>query len=273
MLAVHEMNGDEAERSVRPNSVLARAATILDAFDGSTPVLSLSQLSTRTGLPKSTVHRFAEQLLGLGWFERAPGGYRVGMRLFEVGGLAERHSRMRDRALPYMLQLSATTRCGVHLAVLDHTEIVYLEKVPVRGLNLPTREGGRMPAYCTSLGKAMLAFADEDEIERVIAAGLDRRTPFTITAPDAFRADLEAVRRAGVATDREEACRGISCAAAPIRGSGRAIGAVSITGFAGTFDFRTASAAVKRATAAIWYDLFGSRPGDAESSCPTAGVA
>src|SRR5579884_4452834 len=153
MLAVHEMNGDEAERSVRPNSVLARAATILDAFDGSTPVLSLSQLSTRTGLPKSTVHRFAEQLLGLGWFERAPGGYRVGMRLFEVGGLADRRNRIRERAAPHLHQLASSTGTAVHLGVLDHGEVVYLEKLPARGLELPTRDGGRMPAHCTALGK------------------------------------------------------------------------------------------------------------------------
>lgn len=276
MLTVHEGPGQGNagdDGAVRNNSVLARAATILDAFDGSRPVLSLSELASRTGLPKSTVHRFAEQLLGLGWFERAPGGYRVGMRLFEVGGLAERHSRMRDRALPYMHQLSASTRCAVHLAVLDHTEIVYLEKVPVRGLNLPTREGGRMPAYCTSLGKAMLAFADEDEVDGVIDAGLARRTPFTIVAPDALRAELGSIKRSGVAADREEACRGISCVAAPIRGSGRAIGAVSVTGFAATFDFRAAGTAVKRATASIWYELFGSRPGDAEAIGHSAGVA
>ena len=253
-------------REVRSNSVLARAATILDAFDGTTPVLSLSELSARAALPKSTVHRFAEQLLSLGWLERAAGGYRVGMRLFEVGGLAERRNRMRDRAIPFMHQLSTATRCAVHLAVLDRSEVVYLEKLPIRGLELPTREGGRMPAYCTSLGKALLAFAGDDEIERAIALGMPRRTPNTIVTPEALREELATVRRVGLAYDREEGCVGIACVAAPIRGAGRAIGAVSVTGFSSQIDFRIASTAVRRSADGIWQELFGSRP-----ACAAAG--
>jgi DNA-binding IclR family transcriptional regulator len=250
-------------RDMRSNSVLGRAATILEAFDGSRPVLSLNELSARARLPKSTVHRFAEQLLELGWFERAAGGYRVGMRLFEVGGLADRRNGLRDKAIPYMHQLAAVTHSAVHLGVLDHGDVVYLEKIPLRGLTLPTREGGRMPAYCTGLGKAMLAFAGAEEIDRVISSGLARRTPRTIADGAAFRREMEDIRRIGVAQDREEACRGIACVAAPIRGSGRAIGAVSATGFANHLDIRSASLAVRRAAACIWYELFGSKPADA----------
>lgn len=249
---------DGARRRPDPNSVLARAATILDAFDGTRPVLSLSELAARTGLPKSTVHRFAEQLLDLGWFERAAGGYRVGMRLFEVGGLADRRNRLRDKALPHLNALSRATGCAVHLGVLDQGEVVYLEKLPVRGLNLPTRDGGRMPAHCTALGKAMLAFAGPEELARLADAGLERRTARTIVEPVRLGTELEAIRRDGLAYDREEACPGIACVAAPIRGAGRAIGAVSATGFSQGYDYRAAEAAVRRAAAAIWADMFGS---------------
>ena len=241
-----------------PNSVLARAATILDAFDGTRPVLSLSELAARTGLPKSTVHRFAEQLLDLGWFERAPGGYRVGMRLFEVGGLADRSHRLREAALPLMHALSAATQCAVHLGVLDHGEVVYLEKLPIRGLPLPTRDGGRMPAHCTALGKVMLAYAGPEEIERVVAAGLPARTPRTIVDPACLRAHLEEVRLRGVAYDGEEACPGVACVAAPIRGAGRAVGAVSATGHQGRLDLRAAEAGVRRVAQAVWAELFAS---------------
>lgn len=251
----------DGRRRPDPNSVLARAATILDAFDGSRPVLGLSELASRAGLPKSTVHRFAEQLLDLGWFERAPGGYRVGMRLFEVGGLADRRNRIRERAAPHLHQLAAATGTAVHLGVLDHGEVVYLEKLPVRGLELPTRDGGRMPAHCTALGKALLAYAPPDEIDRVLGSGLQARTPATIVDPDRLRAELSAVRQAGVAFDREEACAGVACVAAPIRGSGRAIGAVSATGFAHTFDLRAAEPLVRRTAAAVWADLFGPHAG------------
>ena len=261
MSAPRERVDADGRRRPDPNSVLARAATILDAFDGSRPVLGLSELASRAGLPKSTVHRFAEQLLDLGWFERAPGGYRVGMRLFEVGGLADRRNRMRERAAPHLHQLAGVTGTAVHLGVLDHGEVVYLEKLPARGLELPTRDGGRMPAHCTALGKVMLAYAGAEEIERVIAAGLEPRTATTIVDPDRLRSELLAVRRAGVAFDREEACAGVACVAAPIRGAGRAVGAVSATGFARAFDLRAAEPLVRRTAAAVWADLFGPSAG------------
>lgn len=256
-LTIGEGAGAGRRGRLDPNSVLARAGTILDAFDGTSPVLSLSELAARTGLPKSTVHRFAEQLLELGWFERATGGYRVGMRLFEVGGLADRRNRLRDKAVSHLHALSAATQCAAHLGVLDAGQVVYLEKLPVRGLTLPTRDGGRMPAHCTALGKVMLAFAGPREVEAVIASGLEPRTPATIVDADGLRAELEAVRRRGVAYDREEACPGVACVAAPIRGSGRAIGAVSATGWRAEFDFAAVEVAVRRSAAAIWAEMFG----------------
>lgn len=239
------------------NSVLGRAALILSAFEQGEPVLSLADLSAHTGLPKSTVHRFAEQFLELGWFERAVGGYRVGLRLFEVGGLADRRKRLADRAAPHLQQLAAQTRWAVHLGVLDGPDVIYLAKLPIRGLEVPTRDGGRMPATCTGLGKVMLAFAPQELIDDVIARGLERRTPASITDPDALRRELVVTRERGVAYDREEACAGVSCAAAPIRGSGRAVGAVSVTGFTDRFDFAAVEPLVRAASQRIWNDLFG----------------
>ena len=240
-----------------PQSVLGRAAAILGTFDSVEPVLPLAELSARSGLPKSTVHRLAEQLVELGWLERSTGGYRVGLRLFEVGGLADRRTRLVERAVPHLHELATASRCGVHLGILEDTEVVYLVKLPIRGLALPTRDGGRMPAHCTGLGKAMLAFAADDQLERVLAAGLERRTVTTIVDEDALRAELDAVRARGVAYDLEEGCVGVACVAAPIRGSGRAIGAVSVSGFSDRFDFARAESLVRTASTRIWDDLFG----------------
>jgi DNA-binding IclR family transcriptional regulator len=244
------------------NSVLGRAALILDAFDGSAPELALGDLIARSGLPKSTVHRLAHQLVDLGWLERRTGGYRVGLRLFEVGGLADRRKRLVERSGPHLQELSATTGWAVHLGVLDATDVIYLLKLPIKGLDVPTRDGGRMPAHCTGLGKAMLAWSPGEQIDRVVAGGLERRTPTTIVDPIAFRAELAAIRDRGVAYDRDEACPGLSCVAAPIRGSGRAVGAVSVTGFSGRFDFRSVEAKVRVAATGIWRDLFGSPRSD-----------
>lgn len=251
MTIVHE------EQVSVPQSVLARAAAILGAFDTGEPVLPLADLSTRSGLPKSTVHRLAEQLVELGWLERSTSGYRVGLRLFEVGGLADRRTRLVERAVPHLHDLATASRCGVHLGILEDTEVVYLVKLPIRGLALPTRDGGRMPAHCTGLGKAMLAYANEEQVERVLAAGLVRRTATTIVDEAALRAELEEVRARGIAYDREEGCTGVACVAAPIRGSGRAIGAVSVSGVSDQFDFGRAESLVRRASSRIWDDLFG----------------
>ena len=251
------------------DSVLGRAALILSAFEHGEPVLSLADLSAHTGLPKSTVHRFAEQFLELGWFERAVGGYRVGLRLFEVGGLADRRKRLTDCAAPHLQHLAAQTRCAVHLGVLEGSDVVYLAKLPIRGLTLPTRDGGRMPASCTGLGKAMLAFAGDEQVEAIVHKGLERLTPTSIVDPGLLHQELAAVRERGVAYDREEACVGVSCVAAPIRGAGRAVGAVSVTGFTERFDVPAIERQVRETAQRIWNDLFGSPSSKTARTEPT----
>jgi DNA-binding IclR family transcriptional regulator len=211
-------------------SVVGRVASLLDAF-GDRHRLSLHELCMATGLPKSTVHRLAEQLCGLGWLERDPIGYRVGLRLFEVGSLAERRSRLRDRAAPHLNALFAATSLTVQLAILDGVSIIYLERILAPGSRIPTRDGGRQPAYCTALGKAMLAYTTDTTVERVIADGLPRRTPHTLVTAAALQAELGRIREEGIAFDRGEAYPGITCVAAPIRdAAGQAIAAVSVTG-------------------------------------------
>jgi DNA-binding IclR family transcriptional regulator len=236
-------------------SVLNRAASIIEAFSADETVLSLGQLSQKVELPKSTVHRFAERLREIGWLERAPGGYRIGLRLYEVGALANRRRRLSEAASPHMQKLAQGTGLAVQLAVLDGSQVVYLERIPIRGFRLPTRDGGRMPAYCTGLGKAMLAFADGHDIEAVLNDGLMRRTPTTITQPSVLRDELAEIRCTSLAKDQGEAYRGVSCLAAPIRGSGRAIGAVSICGPTDRVDEKYAKL-VGQVAGQVWADIF-----------------
>jgi DNA-binding IclR family transcriptional regulator len=254
----HEAGSYELEGERR--SVLGRAAAILNAFQAADPVLSLGELTERTGLPRSTVHRFAESLVAIGWLERSLSGYRVGMRLFEVGALVANVNRIRNSAGVWMQEAHELSRLCVHLAVLDGFDVVYLDKITGRGLTtLPSRIGGRMPAHCTGLGKAMLAFASEEDIDAVVRRGLGALTPYTVVAPAAFRATLALTREAGVAVEVEEAVRGVACVAAPIRGSGRAIASISITGPSHGFELERNSTIVRRAADGIWTDLFGPR--------------
>jgi DNA-binding IclR family transcriptional regulator len=248
-------------------SVLGRISAILDAFDGDDQVLTLAQVSAASGLPKSTVHRLIEQLRTLGWVERDHNNeYRVGMRLFELGGLAMQRNQLLDAALPHLYALAGETSMTVQLGVLDRGEVVYLERIALGSYRVPTRLGGRMPAYCTGLGKAMLAF-DEDAAGDVLARRLPRRTARTLTDPVALRAALERVRETGVAVDEAEAFDGIECVAAPIRNSGRAIGAVSVTGPAGAIEWEAMGRAVQAVAASTWASRFG---GSTRSSHPRA---
>ena len=246
-----EATGGDAGRTV-----LGRIASIMDAFDMGEQVLTLGDLSRRANLPKSTVHRLVEQLRALGWLERDPcNGYRIGMRLFELGGLALQRNQLRDAAYPHLHALAGSTGLAVQLGVLDRGEVVYLERIVLGGFALPTRLGGRMPAYCTGLGKAMLAF-DEAAAADVMEAALPQRTPHTITEPDALRANLDQVRTSGIARDLNESYDGLVCVAAPIRNSGRAIGAVSVTGPAIHMDWEPTEAAVRQTATSIWNARF-----------------
>ena len=141
-------------------TVVGRLEAILASFDGCDHALGLSEISHRVGLPKSTVHRLANQLCAVGWLERNSGGYRVGLRLLELGSVALQRTGLREAAYKHMHSLAQRTGLVVHLGILDHGEVVYLDRVSTTRVSLPTRVGGREPAYCTALGKVMLAFED-----------------------------------------------------------------------------------------------------------------
>jgi DNA-binding IclR family transcriptional regulator len=205
---------------------------ILGAFGARDDSLTLAELTRRTGLPKSTIHRLLGSLVELGAIDTADGRFRLGMRLFELGELVPVQRALRDVALPFMQDLYEATHETVHLGVMDGFDILYVEKISGhRRAGAPSRVDGRLPLHRTGLGKALLAFSPEEVVERVIDHGLPALSPRTITVPSVFRQTLLAIRRRGVAFDNEEAKTGLSCAAAPILDADRApIAAVSVTG-------------------------------------------
>jgi DNA-binding IclR family transcriptional regulator len=232
-------------------SVVGRLDAILAAFDSSDHVLALSEISARVGLPKSTVHRLADQLCSVGWMERNSGGYRVGLRLLELGGIPLQRNGLREVAFRHVYALALKTGLAVQLAILDQGDVVYLERIVLGRFRLPTRVGGREPAYCTGLGKAMVAFED-DASQASVMANMPRRTKFTVTDPRALKAEFEGIRRTGIAYDREEAYAGLACVAAPIRSSGRAIGAVSVTGPVARMQSHSVVHDVRNTALAVW---------------------
>lgn len=242
-------------------TVLQRAFTILGAFNSDTHDVGLAELVRRTGLPKTSVYRLANQLVAVGALERRSSGtYRLGLRLFELGSAVVHQRRLREAALPLMEDLYEATHQTVHLGVLDGAEILYIEKIPGRpASSVRTSVGTRKPLYCTALGKAILAFATADLLSLVARQPLHQYTPYTITTLPRLRKELDQVAQTGVAFDREEYVLGISCVASPMRDrDGYARAALSITGASRRFAPDESAAAVRTAALTLTRILGGS---------------
>jgi DNA-binding IclR family transcriptional regulator len=212
-----------------PSAVIDRVSAVLDAFDGPGR-LTLAQIVRRTGLPRSSAHRFLERLVELRWVRRIGRDYELGMRLVELGSLAVHQDRLHKAAIPILHKLHAATGLVVHLAVLDGPDVLYMEKVGARmATAIPTRVGGRQPAHCAAVGKAMLAFADDHAIE-LLGTDLGQQTKYSIRTHAQLSNELTKVRAHGVAFDREESLRGFGCVAAPVGDPGDAVAAISVCG-------------------------------------------
>lgn len=241
---------DESEATTS----VTKALQLLDAFRGAAGALGVSELARRSGLPKSTAFRLLATLESGGYVERVGRAYQLAWRLFELGNgvSACRPKGLRDIATPFLSELHVRTRLVTQLAVLDGGDVIYLEKI--RGhaaLRIPTNIGGRVPANCSGLGKAMLAFSDPETIRDVVEEGLARRTPYSIVDPGRFLAELRRIHASGVAVDREEAALGLTCVAAPILYEGRAIAAVSVSGPSARFNHRALAPEIQRIAAEI----------------------
>lgn len=211
-------------------SVLDRADAILAAFDSEHIDLSLLGIMARTGLPKTTVHRAVHKMADMGWLQMLDGRYSIGTRILEHAGLSWAHAVLRETALPAMQRLQACTGETVHLAVGIGRDVVYIEKLlgraPIADL---TRVGARRPAYCTGLGKVLLAFSDPHP-DRAQPEYLPAMTRHTIVSSRTMEAELVRVRDEGIAYDREEFRLGVECIAAPLQAAGGiCAGAISIT--------------------------------------------
>jgi DNA-binding IclR family transcriptional regulator len=238
--------------SATPTAVIDRISLVLDAFEGPGR-LTLAQIVRRTGLPRSSAHRMLERLVQLRWLRRDGRDYELGMRLVELGSLAVHQDRLVRAAAPLLAELHRATGLVVHLAVLDGPDVVYLDKIGDRLINaIPTRVGGRQPAHCTAVGKAILAYGDQDaEIDLHTS-----KTKFSISNSSQLTAELAKVRAHGVAFDREESLLGFGCAAAPIGGPGEAIAAVSVCAPMNRmmFDHRL-TAPIRMTAVSIWRNI------------------
>lgn len=209
------------------SSILWKAFAILGAFDRDRNVLTLSEISRRSGLPKSTAHRVVKMLVELGALARGGEDYRLGPLMFSFGSRSG-EIVLREVAMPHLVQ--AATQAGhlVQLGVLRGRDILYLAKVGGRGSLNPVPVGDRLEAHVTALGKAILAFSDGETVAAVLDGPLTRRTPATVTDRETLSGALSRAQARRVATDRQEAVPGLHCLAVPIVTRGRAAAAISV---------------------------------------------
>jgi DNA-binding IclR family transcriptional regulator len=217
----------------RPNSVLGKAQLLLGAFESGAYQLGLTDLSRRSGVPKASAHRLAQELVEWGLLERRGETYQLGLRMFELGQRVPASAVLRAVARPAMADLFAATRATIHLAVLDGGHVLFLEKVAGEAnIHSHSRVGGRLPAPGTATGKVLLSTApDPDEhLDQFRRSGLPHLTSRTVASVEDLRKQLVAVRAQGFAIEIEETMPGVGSLAVPVTGADGAVhAAVSTT--------------------------------------------
>ncbi len=250
--------------------VLERAADILQVLADGHRELGAGEIAERLTLHKSTIHRLLMVMDQLRLVRRHAdtGKYSLGLRLFEFGSRAVKGLRLREQAQPYLDQLARDTGETAHICVLDRADMVSVAYAEgSRSLRMPATVGRRTPAYCSAVGKAMLAFLAEPARDEVLAAQRLRAcTDKTLVTRAAVLADLRQIRMRGYSIDDEEIEKGLRCVGSPVwHYSGDVVAAISVAGPA----FRITKSripAIARAVIAVTRDLsaeLGYRRGDA----------
>src|SRR6267143_4120081 len=225
----------KTSRSSYRIQVLDRALAALAALAESSSDCSLAELCPALGLHKSTAHRLMMVLEQHRLVVKNPdtGRYKLGLRLYELGSRAIDGLDLRGRARPYLDRLQERFGETVFFCILDEGQVFYMEKVESqRSVRTACTVGSRAPAYCTAVGKAMLAELSEAEVNKIVRRwGLKPVTPNTIRTASALKVELKAVRSRGYAIDDEEKEEGLRCIGAAVRShSGKLAAAVSVSG-------------------------------------------
>lgn len=216
---------------------LLRGLDILNLFTRETPSLTLTEITNKTGLNKATVFRFVSTLEQANYLMRDPETkrYTPGTKVLQLGFAAISSLELRQVARPYLEELSQQVGETVSLSILDGMEVIYIDRVRNRQIvGVVLGLGSRLPAHCTSMGKAMLANLYPEELRvRLKQIGLKPCTPKSLIDTGALNSELEGIRQQGFAINDEELEIGLRAVAAPIWDSSNHVcGAINITGSA-----------------------------------------
>lgn len=218
------------------NNSVTKAFYILEFLANTNEPVELATLSRAIDMNKSTAYRFLSTMESLGYVYQnvETERYALGSKALWLASKFLDNLDLRTQAHPMLKLLREETGETIHLAYLDHFEVVYVDKLDGKSpVKMASRVGNRMPAHCTGLGKAMLAFLPESDWEKYVqTVGLSYRTKNTITDPGAFYDHLRMIRLQGYSIDNSENEEGIRCVALPIRDhTGSVIAAISIAGW------------------------------------------
>jgi DNA-binding IclR family transcriptional regulator len=226
---VHLVTDARTIPAAEPPSILSKAFDLLRAFNANSRVMTLSELSRASGLPKSTVHRLIARLIDLGAVEQHRSGYVVSLDLMPLVANTPAGG-MRDLALPYLAALHRWSGHAVQLAVLRQFDILVLEKIATQSTPAPRAGiGSRLPANCTALGKALLAWENLEDLEAFLPRPMPLMTTSSTTDVDELVVELRKVRSSSMAWEREESQLDLACVAVPVIIHEFAVGAVAVS--------------------------------------------
>ncbi len=216
------------------DGTVGKALEVLDRVAAFGRPVRFTELLEKSRFPKATLYRFVQTLTNQGMLQYDPDRqtYAMGIRLVRLAHAAWHQSSLAPIARPHVDALANDVGETVHLAQLDNAQVLYVDKKnSASTVSMYSSAGKVGPAYCTGVGKVILAYLDEAILGPILAQqSFHPFTKNTLTTAAALRAELRTIRQAGYGFDREEHEPGIICVALPIlTESGRALGALSVT--------------------------------------------
>lgn len=212
-----------------------RTLSILELLSNYNDGLGITEISGMIDLHKSTVHRLLGTLIYKGYViqDTSTNKYKLSLKLYELGSKRIAGMDILKSSKPYTEKLMKTVNEVVHLVIRDDNDIVYIDKVEADNtIRMASTVGRRSPLYRTSVGKAMLAYLSEEEIEEVWRnSKIEKLTEYTITDLEEFKKELKEIKEKRYAIDNEENELGVRCIGAPVfNHNGKVEGAISISG-------------------------------------------
>lgn len=236
-----------AKTPSKGDGTVGKALEVLDAVAAYQRPVKFTELLEGSSYPKATLYRFLQTLTNQSLLTHDPetGNYALGLRLIQLAHTAWEHASLAPIARPYVEELAAAAGESVHLAQMDNGQVIFVEKMKATDRFETLAQVGKVaPAYCTGVGKAMLAFIAPKRLDIVLQQqSFYPYTPKTHKTAKSLLSELPDIRRDGIAFDREEHEEGIVSIAAPIfTSNGRVIGALSVASSTARYDLDSLTA-------------------------------